>query len=374
MEYLFLFLFIFLPINVFAVETSAISSILIEADTNTILLEDNIYEELPMASMTKMMTMLILMERIENGSIALDDKVTISDKSANMGGSQVYLSAGNSYTVETLLKSIAVASANDSSVAIAEYIAGSTDEFVNLMNEKVKELKLEHTSFKNVHGLDEEGHFSCAYDMAIIASELIKHESILKYSSIYEDYIEHPNGTNTWIVNTNKLLNYYEGVDGLKTGYTDKTGYCITVTSKKNDMRLIAVVMGEENNKIRNQDIITLLNYGYSNYKLEHILNTKDNIGDINIKLGNKESVRLKLLNNVSDLVNINENNNYSYEIIKYDIKSPVKVGDIVGKLYLYANETKIEEYDLTIEEDIISANIFELYIRNLKKLLIGTI
>lgn len=371
---LLLLLLLIMPINIFALETSALSSVLIDADTGTILSDEDKDKELPMASMTKMMTLLILMERIDSGKISLNDMVPISKNSASMGGSQVYLEEGTIYKLDTLLKSVAIASANDSAVAIAEYIAGSTNEFVKLMNKKASELGLKHTAFKNVHGLDEEGHYSSAYDMAMIGRELIKHDKILEYSKIYEDYVEHPNGTNTWIVNTNKLINYYEGVDGLKTGFTNNSGYCITVTAKRGDMRLIAVVMGEENNKIRNQDIISLLNYGFSNYKIETIIKDEDELGELNIKFGNKEKVKLKLLDPAVDLVNIQEENNYYYEVSTEEVKAPIKVGDIVGKVIVYSNGNKITEYDLTVDEDIRKANFFELYKRNLNKLLKGAL
>jgi len=264
--------------------------------------------------------------------------------------------------------------ANDSAVALAEYIAGSTGEFVKLMNEKVSLLGLKHTNFKNVHGLDEEGHYSSSYDMAIIGSELLKHERILNYTKIYEDYVEHPNVNKTWIVNTNKLINYYEGVDGLKTGFTNNSGYCITVTAKRGNMRLISVVMGESDNKIRNQDIMTLLNYGFSNFKLETVVDPNANLGTVEIKFGKKEKVKVKLKSDAVDLVNIQENNNYSYEVLKNKIKAPIKKGDVVGKVNIYANDTKVNEIDLIIDEDINKAGILTLLRRNLNKLLKGAI
>lgn len=235
------------------------------------------------------------------------------------------------------------------------------------MNEKAKELSLKDTNFENVHGLDSDNHFSSAYDMAFIAKELLNHPKILEYSSIYEDYITHPNGTNTWIVNTNKLLNYYEGLDGLKTGYTTKSGYCITATAKRNNMRLISVVMGEENNKIRNQDTIALLNYGFSNFKIETILKSDADLGKINIKSGKSEYAKLKLMNDAVDLVNILEQNKYNYKITKDKVSAPLKVGDKVGSLIIYANDIKIKEYDLTIDKDIKKAGYFDYLKRNIK-------
>lgn len=372
MKKIILLIMLLIPFNVFALETSAKSSILIEQSTGTIISEEESHTRLPMASMTKMMTLLIIMENIESGKIKLDDMVPISENAASMGGSQVYLSANTTMKLDTLLKSICIASANDATYAIAEYIAGTSDAFVKIMNEKAKELGLKDTNFENVHGLDSDNHFSSAYDMAFIAKELLNHPKILEYSSIYEDYITHPNGTNTWIVNTNKLLNYYEGLDGLKTGYTTKSGYCITATAKRNNMRLISVVMGEENNKIRNQDTISLLNYGFSNFKIETILKSDADLGKIHIKSGKSEYAKLKLMNDAVDLVNILEQNKYNYKITKDKVSAPLKVGDKVGTLNIYANDIKIKDYDLTIDKDIKKAGYFDYLKRNIKYFMRG--
>lgn len=372
MKKLILLFILLVPFKVLAVETSAKSSILIEQSTGTIISEEESHTRLPMASMTKMMTLLIVMENIENGNISLEDMVPISENAASMGGSQVYLSANTTMKLDTLIKSICIASANDATYAVAEYIAGSHDAFVKLMNEKASALGLKDTNFENVHGLDSENHYSSAYDMAFIAKELLNHPKILEYSSIYEDYIAHPNGTNTWIVNTNKLINYYDGLDGLKTGYTTKSGYCITATAKRNNMRLISVVMGEENNKIRNQDTISLLNYGFANFKIETILKNDANIGKIKIKSGKSEYANLKLKSDAVDLVNILEKNKYNYKIKKDKVVAPLKSGDKVGTLIIYANDIKIKEYDLTIDKDVKKANYFDYFKRNMKYFIRG--
>lgn len=372
MKKILLLLIFLMPVPVFAIETNAKSSVLIDVSSKTILSEQEKDMELPPASMTKMMTLLLVMERLDAGKISLTDMVPISKNASAMGGSQVYLEEGVSYKLETLLKSVAIASANDSAVALAEYIAGSTTEFVKLMNEKASELGLKHTNFKNVHGLDEEGHYSSAYDMALIGVSLLSHPAILNYTKIYEDYVEHPNGNKTWIVNTNKLINYYEGVDGLKTGFTNNSGYCITVTAKRGNMRLISVVMGEEDNKIRNQDIMTLLNYGFSNFKLETVIPPTANLGTVNVKFGSNETPKVKLERDAVDLVNVLEDNNYSYEVIKNEMKAPLKKGDKVGKVNIYSNETKVDEINLIIDEDIKRASIFTLFRRNLNSLLKG--
>lgn len=361
-----------IPGKVLALADNAKSSILIDYASGTIIYENKSDDELPMASMTKMMTLLLVMERLESGKVSLQDDVFISENAASMGGSQVYLEAGQTMKLDILLKAVCIASANDAAVALAEHVAGSTEEFVRLMNLKKDELHLKHTNFMNVHGLDDKNHYSSAHDMAFIARELLRHELILNYSSIYEDYIKHPNGASTWIVNTNKLINYYKGLDGLKTGYTTTSGYCITATAKRNNLRLISVVMGEKNNNIRNQDTIELLNYGFTNYKLHTIVSHDDDLGYAKVLFGKKAKVKLKLENDAVDLVNILEENSYSYEIESYEITAPIKVGDKAGKLHIYANDKLIKSYDLTVEHDVKKANIFDFYLRNLNHLIAG--
>ena len=374
MKKIIILIIMLIPINVFALAENAKSSILIEYDTGKVLFEKDSNLELPMASMTKMMTLYILMNKLDSGNVHLEDEVLISKNAANMGGSQVYLEEGSKVKLETLLKSVAVASANDAAVAIAEYISGSEQDFVKLMNETALSFDLKHTNFKNVHGLDEEGHYSSAYDMAVIAKHLLEYDDILKYSSIYEDYIMHPNGTSTWIVNTNKLINYYKGLDGLKTGYTNKSGYCITATAKRDDIRLISVVMGEENNNIRNEETIALLNYGFTNYKKDTILKKGDIVGNIQFKFSNQESTNIVLMDDVIEVVPNAENNKYNYEIKIDNTNVPVNKGNVVGTLLFYKNDNFVRSYNLTVENDVKKGSILTLFRRNINKFLVGIV
>ena len=222
----------------------ATSAIVIERDTGEVLFEKNSHEKLPPASMTKIMTMLLIMEAIDNGSLSYDDKVRTSEYAASMGGSQVFLEPGEEMTVTDMLKAIAVASGNDASVAMAEHIAGTEEEFVAMMNEKAKELGLENTNFMNTNGLPAADHYTTSYDLAMISKELLKYEDITKFTGIYEDYLRADTDNKFWLVNTNKLVRFYPGVDGLKTGYTREAMYCLTATAEKNDMRVISVIMG----------------------------------------------------------------------------------------------------------------------------------
>lgn len=369
-----LLLILIIPVTVKAEELdlTAKSSILIEASTGEILSEKNSDEKLAPASMTKIMTMLLIMESLEKNEYSLEDKVNISTNAASMGGSQVFLEAGSELKVKELLKAIAIASANDAAVAMAEYTAGSTESFVNLMNEKAASLGCTNTTFKNVHGLDTEGHLTTAKDMSIMARELLKHEEILTFSSIYEEFLNKPDGSSTWMVNTNKLIKYYNGLDGLKTGFTKNAGYCLTATAKRNNMRLISVVMNEPTTEKRSNDTIKLLNYGFANYKIKVVMPKDQDLGSIEIKNGKKETVGIKLTEDATNLESISDNKKYGFNINVDKIKAPIKVGDIIGKLEITIDGSVKKEIPITVKEDVKKANIWDLYKRNLNKILIG--
>lgn len=369
-----LLLILIIPVTVKAEELdlTAKSSILIEASTGEILSEKNSDEKLAPASMTKIMTMLLIMESLEKNEYSLEDKVNISTNAASMGGSQVFLEAGSELKVKELLKAIAIASANDAAVAMAEYTVGSTESFVNLMNEKAASLGCTNTTFKNVHGLDTEGHLTTAKDMSIMARELLKHEEILTFSSIYEEFLNKPDGSSTWMVNTNKLIKYYNGLDGLKTGFTKNAGYCLTATAKRNNMRLISVVMNEPTTEKRSSDTIKLLNYGFANYKIKVVMPKDQDLGSIEIKNGKKETVGIKLTEDATNLESISDNKKYGFNINVDKIKAPIKVGDIIGKLEITIDGSVKKEIPITVKEDVKKANIWDLYKRNLNKILIG--
>lgn len=369
-----LLLILIIPVTVKAEELdlTAKSSILIEASTGEILSEKNSDEKLAPASMTKIMTMLLIMESLEKNEYSLEDKVNISTNAASMGGSQVFLEAGSELKVKELLKAIAIASANDAAVAMAEYTAGSTESFVNLMNEKAASLGCTNTTFKNVHGLDTEDHLTTAKDMSIMARELLKHEEILTFSSIYEEFLNKPDGSSTWMVNTNKLIKYYNGLDGLKTGFTKNAGYCLTATAKRNNMRLISVVMNEPTTEKRSSDTIKLLNYGFANYKIKVVMPKDQDLGSIEIKNGKKETVGIKLTEDATNLESISDNKKYGFNINVDKIKAPIKVGDIIGKLEITIDGSVKKEIPVTVKEDVKKANIWDLYKRNLNKILIG--
>jgi D-alanyl-D-alanine carboxypeptidase (penicillin-binding protein 5/6) len=349
------------------------SAILIEPTTNSIIYDVNKDERLAPASMTKLMTMLLIMEAIESNKISFNDDVLISKNAADMGGSQVFLEINSKIKVEQLLKGIAIASGNDAAVAMAEHIAGSTDEFVKMMNNKVKELGLKNTNFVNVHGLDVDNHYSSAYDMSQIAKELLKYEKILEYTSLYEDYLIKPDGTKTWLVNTNKLVRFYDGIDGLKTGYTSNAKYCLTATGKKNNIRFISVVMGVDTSEHRSLDTSNMFNYAFANYKLNNILSHKDILSEIEVKRGIKEKVNIYSKHDVTDLIKQNEAKNYSFKLDKYSVTAPLSKGDVVGNLEVVDNKGKvIKIVDLVIREDVEKHTFNSLFWNNLKNMLNG--
>lgn len=376
MKKIILFILLLFPVFVKAEDLTpnAESGILIEYSTGKILYSKKIDEKLAPASMTKIMTLLLIMEAVEEGKINLDDNIPISHNASSMGGSQVFLDPNTEMKAEELIKSIAIASANDSAVAMAEAISGTTANFVSRMNSRAKELGCKNTNFKNVHGLDEEGHYSTAYDMSLIARELLKHEQILKYTSTYEAYLNKPNGTSTWMVNTNKLIKYYTGLDGLKTGFTKTAGYCLTSTAKRNDMRLISVVMKEPSSQVRNSETISLLNYGFSNYKIKTILKKDQKLGTIEVQNGKKELADITILEDATNLESINDNKEYSFNIVTDKVKAPLKKGDKVGTLELTEQGTIIKRLNITVKENIPKANIWDLYKRNFKSIIIGSI
>lgn len=349
------------------------SAIMIEASTGEILYEKNIHEKYAPASMTKMMSLLLVMEYIEQGGMTFTDKVTVSENASKMGGSQIFLKTGEEMTVNDLLKGVSIASANDAITALAERVAGTTEEFVNKMNEKAKELGLKNSNFKNVHGLDEANHYSSAYDMALIAKELVRHEKILEYSSIYEDYLRADTNEKVWLVNTNKLVRFYKGADGLKTGYTEEAGYCLTATATRDGMRLITVVMGEEDSKTRNSETTKMLDYGFSQYELETLLKKDAVISKISISKATKETVNIVPTENVTLLhKKSDKKKNTSYKLELDDIQVPLKKGEIVGNLILTEDNDVIRKIPVTISEDIQKANIFELYLRHLLDVING--
>lgn len=373
--FLFLFLFSIIFVNPKAVTLSpnAKSSILIEASTGEVIYSNNENEKRAPASMTKMMSLILIMEEIEKGNLKWDEKITISENASNMGGSQIYLEKGEVMSVYDLVKGISMASANDAVVALAERISGTEEDFVKRMNRKAKSMGLLNTYFKNATGLDEKGHYSSAKDMSLIARELVKHKKILEFSSTYEDYLRQNTNKKFWLVNTNKLIKTYEGMDGLKTGFTKEALYCLTATAKRNNMRLIGVLMGEKDSKTRNNEMSALLDYGFNIYKV----NTLIKKGEVVSKYTDNKSssISTKVISNED--INILNKKGTKKRKITYDViikkkTLPIKKGEVVGYLEAKENNNKVFKVDVVVDKDVKKANIVELFFRNIGEFITG--
>ncbi|MBD9098010.1 D-alanyl-D-alanine carboxypeptidase [bacterium] len=352
----FLVLLLLFPMVVKADDLALIpnakSGVLMEESTGKIIFEKNKDEKVAVASMTKMVAQILILEAIEKGQIKWTDKVTASANASSMGGSQIFLSTGEVLTVEEMMKGISMASANDATVAMAEFLKGTEIDFVKEMNKKVKSLGLKNTQFKNCTGLDEEGHYSTAYDMAIIAKELLKHEEILKFSSKYEDYLRVNTPNKFWLVNTNKLVRFYEGADGLKTGHTDAAKYCLAATAKKNDMRLIAIVLGEEVSKVRNSETMALLDYGFNTYQVQIIKKKNEIVKTENIEKASTKKIEYVPVTDIGILSKKGDTKKkYSYDIKITKNKLPLTKGEIVGKIKIKDGNTVVGEKDITVKK-----------------------
>lgn len=368
------FCFLVIGVNAEEIAKDAKSAILIEASTGKVLYEKNADQALAPASMTKVMTLLLTMEAIEKGNLKLDDMIRVSENAANMGGSQVFLQANTELKLEEIIKAVCIASGNDAAYVLAEAVGGTHENFVSMMNKRAKELGLTATNFVNSYGLDADGHLTSARDMSIMARELIKHKLILKYSSIYEEYLKKPDGSSIWMVNTNKLVRFYSGVDGLKTGYTGNAGYCLTATGEWNGMRIISVVMGEPSQDARSDDTVALLNYGKTAYKLNKILDNGQIMGRINVEGGKKEQVDLVLTSDATDLVKVSDNKKeYTYKVRASDVQAPIKKGQKVGEVEILTDNNKLMTLDLTVNEDVEKCSIFSTLKKILSIIIIGT-
>lgn len=328
------------------------SSILMCADTGDIIYEKNAYEHVSPASVTKLMSMLLVLEAIDSGKITLEDKVTAGENAVAMGGSQIWLEVGETMTVEELLKAVIVASANDACTALGEYIAGSSTAFVSMMNERANSLGLENTNFENCTGLDDTAtnHYSCAYDLAVIAREVLTHELVFNYSTIWLDYLR---DGETELNNTNKLVNTYTGITGLKTGTTSKAGFCVCATAKREDMNLIAVVLGAETGDKRFESAVNLLDFGFANYEI--FVPTIDETQITNVKIKNGEEKTTKPIYSTSDKILVKKGTgeiSYEYSVSE-SVNAPIKKGDELGEILIKSGDQIIKKIPLYSGKDI---------------------
>lgn len=349
------------------------SAILIDAETGQVLFEQNADEELPPASLTKIMTLLIAMEEIENGDLSLDDEVTISRLAESMGGSQIYLAEGNKVKVRDLLKAVTIASANDASVALAETVAGSYNRFVNLMNERADELGLENTYFSNSTGLPTESdHYTTARDVAKMSRELVKYPIILEDASIWLDYIELPD-RKAMLTNTNHLVNSYPGLDGIKTGHTNAAGFSLAATAKRGDMRLISVVMKSNSVQAREDLTAQLLDYGFNRFTRKNYLEKGETIQNINLKQGAKEFTTGEIEKDLAVVVKRGMEDTISSEIkINDEFDYPINPGDKLGEAKAIRDDEVIATANVVATEKVNKANFIALAWRNFVNLIGG--
>lgn len=350
-----------------AIGIEAPHAVLMEASTGSVLYEKDANTAVPPASVTKVMTMLLIFEALEAQKIRLEDTVVVSEKAASMGGSQVFLEPNEKQTVDTMLKCIAIASANDACVAMAEYVAGSEEAFVNKMNERAKELGMKNTRFVNCNGLDAQGHQMSAYDVALMSRELItKHPKVHEYCTVWMDQIVHNTAKGSQefgLSNTNKLIRQYEYSTGLKTGSTSEAGFCVSATAQKDGMELIAVIMKGETSKSRFQDAKTLLNYGYANYQIYQDTDAqREPLDALPVKGGVEDAVNLKYAGDFHMLLMNGESLNSIEKRLELanEADAPVKEGQVLGKLGYYDGEKKLGEVEIVAQTSVEQAKYLD--------------
>lgn len=351
-----------------SLEIKAKSAILMEVNTGKILYEMNSDEKLPPASITKIMSLLLIIEAINNGKLSVEDVVTASEHACSMGGSQIWLETGESMTVDDLLKAAVIASANDATVALGEHIAGSEEGFVAMMNARAKELGMTATNFVNATGLDAEGHLSSAHDVAVMSAELIKHDLIKNYSTVWMDSLRDGESE---LVNTNKLVRFYKGTTGLKTGTTSSAGYCLSATAERDGLELVAVIMSGETSTDRFEGAKKLLDYGFANYEYASV-KPELNITELSVKSGVEQSVRISAADNFGALLKKSDAANITQELqLQKNLTAPIKKGDVVGAVNFYLNDEQIGQIDITAVENVDKMNFFTAFLWILGGLLI---
>nr|WP_231705904.1 D-alanyl-D-alanine carboxypeptidase family protein [Effusibacillus lacus] len=344
---------------------NAVSAILMDAATGQILFEKNSHEKLPPASITKIMTMLLVMEALESGKVKLTDKIRTSERAASMGGSQVYLEPGEEMTLEDMMKAIALGSANDASVAVAEHLAGSEEEFVRLMNERAEQLGMKNTHFSNCNGLPVENHYTSAHDIAVMSRELLKHELILKWTSMYQDYLRKETEKPFWLVNTNKLVRFYQGVDGLKTGFTQESKYCLSATAKRGDFRVIAVVLGEPTSPTRNAEIAGMFDWAFANYFSEPIYKKGEIVQQAQVDKGSPGTIPLLAQDTIGILMKKGEKKDaFTYRVEYVPVKAPVQKGTVVGHVVIYKNGQETARSNIVAGQDVEKAGFGTIFKR----------
>lgn len=343
-------------------------AVLMDFTSGKLLMENNSHEKLQLASVTKVMSMLLIMEAIDSGKIALDTKVTISNHSYSMGGSQVWLEPGEIFTVDELLRAVAIHSANDATVALSEAVAGSEELFVSLMNDKAKELGMNDTVFLDCSGLTDDGHYSSAYDIALMSRELmLKHPKILEYTSTWHDTFRNntPGKKPVSLDNTNKLIHYYQGMVGLKTGFTNKAGYCLSASAVRNNQQLIAVVLGEPDSNTRFAEVRKMMDYGFANFETTQVNNKGEEVQTVEVKKGLKSSVNAIYKEDVKLLLKKGEKGKIERQVnMQPNLEAPLKAGQKIGEVIYNLSGAEVGKADLVASNDIQRASFLRLFFK----------
>jgi D-alanyl-D-alanine carboxypeptidase (penicillin-binding protein 5/6) len=342
-------------------EISAKSAYLMDFTTQTVMYAQNEEKRLPIASMCKIMTLLLSFEAIEAGNLDINEELCISERAASMGGSQVFLEANAKYSVKELIKSIVVCSANDSCVAMAERIAGNEQLFVDAMNEKAKEIGANNTLFANCTGLPKEPQYSCAKDVAIMLKNLLKYDKYYEFGKVWMDKFQHPEGRYTEITNTNKLVRFYDGCDGGKTGFTNEAGFCLAATAKRDNLRVISVVIGEENSATRFADVRTMFDYAFATYKATPLVEANVELEDkLPIQCGKCKTVSIAPMYSAYTLTKRNEKSSVTTSISYEKLKAPIAKGAVVGELIVFTDGIESARVPLIAMEEVKKANFFD--------------
>lgn len=334
---------------------------LMDYDSKQVLYEQNSHEHLPVASMVKLMTILLTFEEIDAGRLSLDEMITTSENASGMGGSQVFIDPHVDYKCEDLLKSVIVASANDASVALAEGIAGSEEDFVKLMNKRAKELGMLDTNYVNCTGLPAPMQYSCARDIATLDREVITHKDYFNYSTIWMDDLVHPSGRKTGLVNTNKLIRYFKGCDCGKTGSTSEAGYCLTASAKRADMRLIGTIIGAKDSKSRFNETSKLLNFGFSNFANKKVLDSNEVLGELSIVKSKTKAVKVTAQEDFYAIIKRGGNDVFEVKIdMPENVAAPIEAGQVVGKVTIIKDNEVVAELPLISRDSAEKLNFSE--------------
>ena len=346
--------------------TSSKSAILLDSESKTVIYKHNENSRLPIASMTKIMLLNLCFEKVDSGELSLNEEITVRKTASGMGGSQVFLEANQKYKASDLIKSVIIASANDASVALAERLYGSEATCVDEMNKKCSSWGLKDTLFSNCTGLPKPTQYSSANDVAVMLCNLIKHKEYFSYSNVWMDEIEHSKGRVTGLTNTNKLVKFYEGCDGGKTGFTSESGFCLAATAKRGGLRLVSVVINSPDSKTRFKDVSSMFDFGFDNYVSKMVVDSKKPL-EITVKVDNAKDGKIQVI--PSHDVHLFSKRNAKEDVIidfqPYEIKAPLKKGDVVGQLKIFKNNVEYKKVDVIVCHDVSKKTYFD-YIKDI--------